>query len=877
VIALLNGHSLTKKERFVPESQPLNLAERASTTTLTVGPNAPEIGVGDWLQDETEPGSGIVWRVKSVDTQQETETRTIQLEHLINSLRDQLMFGEVKPQDMGGTAAGCTARQAVEYILARQSDWTLGSFDYGSVSNPYNFNGDDLFSALETVSSSLDGCWWSYDFSSYPFTINITHRASTVSTELRMSRNIQTARISIDRSRMYTRIYPIGKNNLHIDGNYISRNDDIYGVISKTETDQSKATKAELYRWAEERLANHCEPTVTVTVSALDLSNATGESLDHIVLGALCRLPLPGYDVIIEEIVSKISYPDKLAEPDRATVTMANIPEDVASIINNLIKSGGGGGRAAAKNAEEDHAWFVDTTDHVAMIAEGVAGEGASQDWSRVAELLVDGNGIHQRVTQAQADIVDAYSLIDQTTTAIRLEIGNVSSQVRSFIEQTPEMIHAEVGSAVSGFAQSVIEQTATYIRTEVQNAASAISQTVVEQTVEYVRTEVTSVASGVAWSVIEQTMTNIEQQIARKSKVYIQWEDPNNGTNVLYEGDVWIRRNNNKTWNEANAAGEKWNQSGVAWRRKYGDIQYVWKNGAWVLVKDFAADVENEVRLEQTANGLAMIGHAVDTQGQQFNSKLEVTARQIRSEVNTTNSQVYSVIQQTATNIRAQVVNEVAGLQSSIEQTASSITTSVSAANSALYSTIQQTATQIRSEVVNTTSSIYSRIQQEANRISLVVEGTGNNAHIKPASIVASINQSGDSTIKLSADHIDIDGIVDSLDAYDITVGSLEVNGDTVTNELTAVDGNITGDLDVDSDLWVGESTRLKYLYVSDDGQSRRASWKSKTVITGVTRGNSRNFVYAVNGNISNLATLIGTLVTGVSSDTIYYLGRTP
>ena len=108
MIALLNGHSLT--------------------TTLTVGPNAPEIGVGDWLQDETEPGAGIVWRVKSVDTQQETETRTIQLEHLINSLRDQLMFGEVKPQDMGGTAAGCTARQAVEYILARQSDWTLGSF-----------------------------------------------------------------------------------------------------------------------------------------------------------------------------------------------------------------------------------------------------------------------------------------------------------------------------------------------------------------------------------------------------------------------------------------------------------------------------------------------------------------------------------------------------------------------------------------------------------------------------------------------------------------------------------------------------------------------------------------------------------------------------
>ena len=840
MIALLNGHSLTKKERFVPESQPLNLAERASTTTLTVGPSAPEICVGDWLQDETEPGAGIVWRVKSVDTQQETETRTIQLEHLINSLRDQLMFGEVKPQDMGGTAAGCTARQAVEYILARQSDWTLGSFDYGSVSNPYNFNGDDLFSALETVSSSLDGCWWSYDFSSYPFTINITHRASTVSTELRMSRNIQTARISIDRSRMYTRIYPIGKNNLHIDGNYISRNDDIYGVISKTETDQSKATKAELYRWAEERLANHCEPTVTVTVSAMDLSDATGESLDHIVLGALCRLPLPGYDVIIEEIVSKISYPDKLAEPDRATVTMANIPEDVASIINNLIKSGGGGGRAAAKNAEEDHAWFVDTTDHVAMIAEGIAGEGASQDWSRVAELLVDGDGIHQRVTQAQADIVDAYSLIDQTTTAIRIEIGTVASEVRSFIETTPDMIHMEVGYAVSGFAQSVIEQTATYIRTEVQNAASAITGTVVEQTVEYVRTEVASVASGVAWSVIEQTMTNIEQQIARKSKVYIQWEDPNNGTNVLYEGDIWIRRNNNKTWNEANAAGEKWNQSGVAWRRKYGDIQYVWKNGAWVLVKDYAVDVENEVKLEQTANGLALIGYARDTDKNEFNSKLEVTARQIRSEVNTASSQVYSVIQQTATNIRAEVGDAVDGL----------------------YSVIEQTSTYIYTSVENTKSDLRSLIQQEANRISLVVEGTGENAHIKPAEIVASINN-GSSQIRLSADHIDIDGLISKLESKTIRVGSLHVEGRSEFLQSASFEAGLSTDANA--------NVNCGGVVIADCGfqtGSYTATWQSATYWTYVLSA-THEFKYGTAGSVT------GQIITGSNRHTIYYLGR--
>ena len=245
MIRLLNGHSLTEKARFQPESQPLTLNQRQSTTRIVVGPSAPEIIVGDWMQDITEPGAGIVWRVKSIDDQVETKTRTLVLEHIINTLRDKLMFGAVTPKTITGNnnATTCTAIETVEYILSHQSDWVLGSFDYSSVSNPYNFNGDDLLSALNTVSGSLEDCWWSYDTTVYPFVLNITTRAAAVSVELRAMRNIQTAKITIDKSRMYTRLYPIGKNNIHIDGNYVSRNENVYGIIEKTETDQSKATK----------------------------------------------------------------------------------------------------------------------------------------------------------------------------------------------------------------------------------------------------------------------------------------------------------------------------------------------------------------------------------------------------------------------------------------------------------------------------------------------------------------------------------------------------------------------------------------------------------------------------------------------------------
>ena len=430
MMTLLQAHSLTGVTQFQPESQPLNLAERASTTTIVVGPAAPEIAVGDWIRDDTEPGKGIVWRVKTIDTQYEKKTRTLTLEHIINTLADVIMFGEVKPSDMGG-GTNCTAIQAFTYILNRQSDWVLGQCTY-DVSNPYNFNGDNLLDAMQTVSGSLPDCWWSYDMSSYPFTINIIERNSAVGTELRMSRNIQTAKMTVDKSRMYTRIYPIGKNNLHIDGLYLTRNENIYGRIDKTATDQSKATKAALQQWAEELLDRHCEPAVTVTTTALDLSNATGEPLDHIVLGALCRMPLPGYNVVIQETITKISYADKIREPDKATVTMANIREDVASIINQLIKSGGASGRTGAKNDEERHAWIIDEQDHVGLLAEAFIGrdsQGQPVDWSRVAYLGVDGNGISGRVTVTEEDMVVAQAAITANESAITAEVTRATGK----------------------------------------------------------------------------------------------------------------------------------------------------------------------------------------------------------------------------------------------------------------------------------------------------------------------------------------------------------------------------------------------------------------------------------------------------------------
>ena len=637
---ILSRGSLTQTGRFAPETFALNLSERGSTATITYGIGKVSLTVGDWLQDDTDPGDGIVWRVKTIDTQFNTNTVTVQLEDLINSLNDQLLNGEVKPADITGDtgATTCTARQAIEYILDKQGAWELDDFDYESVSNPYNFNGDSLKAAIETVSASLTDPVWSYDFSAYPFKLSITQLSDGIDSEMRMSRNISTLKVSVDRSRMYTRFYPIGKNNLRPDApQYYEKNVSTYGLVEKTETDETQDTKEKLAAWAEERLNAHAEPIVTVTVSGLDLSEATGEDLDRFTIGKKCRVPLPAFGTTITEKVTKLSWRDKLADPESVTVTLANQKEDVASIVNRINSSGGRSGRAKAKDDEEDHAWFVDTTDHVSMVAEAVAGKDGEgkPNWSRVAELTVDGNGIDARVTEAEGDIAEAVSAIAMTSTNIAISVANAKSEMYSAIEVT----------------------------------ASAITLSVAE-------------SSSTVYSVIETTATSIRSEVVRRTRVFVQVTDPAlDAGNNIREGDIWVKSIKMKTWNDMSS--KTWTSSAeFDWNQYSGSPQYVWDGSKWELLGDQGADVEYGTRIEQTERNISLIARALGAVDPSAIAEIDISSELIQSAVSTAKSELYSIIRQTSTNIMSEVSNNINGVSSVIEQTASSLTSAIARKN---------------------------------------------------------------------------------------------------------------------------------------------------------------------------------------------------
>jgi len=659
MMQLLSGHSLTVADRFQPETMSLQLTERTSTATMTLDENAPALAVGDWLRADSGPGGGIVWRVRTVDTQYEKHTRTVTLEHIISTLKDKLMFGEITPATITGVegATSCTAEQAVAYILGQQSDWAVGTMAR-TATKPYTFNGDSLFSALEMVSSTLTECVWEYNYSSYPFTINLMAIDNDAASEMRMDRNIRTLKKSVDRSRMYTRFYPIGKNDLHLSTEYVSQNENLYGVIAKTETDQSKETEGELYDWAMERLNRHSHPIVTVTISGEDLSEATGEPLDSFTIGKYCRIPLPEFGTSITERVSKLSYPDITHDPETVTVTLANEVPDVATIYKQEVtEKGGRGGRTGAKKDKDDHAWFVDTEDHVGLIAEAVAGEGADTDWSRVASVIVDGQGVHQRVQYAEGQIVQQWSAIEATESRITLEVASAVSDVRSTITQTADQIRSDVSASESTIYTS-LSQTASGIRADLVSTAENL-YSYIDATASYLRTFFVSGAN----------------------KVFIQDTDPRGDPSYIpKEGDLWIESTSHGTWD--GASGFDWDHDvDYDWSQVQGAKLWGWQNNQWELISDqqqvvTMSDVEETAdryvnlkvklaindegnlsvylsRLEQTAE---MIRGEVQDYAQSLGSTILQTASQIRSEVHASESQLYSVLNQTASGIIARV-----------------------------------------------------------------------------------------------------------------------------------------------------------------------------------------------------------------------------
>lgn len=436
-----------KEQYSIPASTmqlTLNL-ETAHTATIQMPITGYQVPtVGDWVSIETPQGEEMIMRVRMVNMAYDTDAAQIQLEHIINSLKDEIIFGKMSAGDLGGSGDKVAPATAIRSILSHQSVWQLGTCQY-TEQQPYEFSSVSLYNAVDTICSAMQDYYWTYDTSSLPFTLNILHRPTVRSCEMRQARNLSTMRIQTDRSKMYTRYYPTGNKNMTIsDVNsgvpYVEKNTAIYGVISKTETDNTVRSKDMLKARALAKLERHCEPEVVVTISGLELSQVTGEPMDRLTIGARCGVPLHDYDTVIDENIITVAWSDCVANPEAVTVTLANRKEDVATIIAQMSKSGGGGAKATAEDEEEDYAELVDTKYQAGAIARAVIGtdpETGEPNWSRVAQLLAEGNSLDAKVNIVVKDVDGGGNTLDAASI-----VAGINNQSGSYVKIAAKTIN---------------------------------------------------------------------------------------------------------------------------------------------------------------------------------------------------------------------------------------------------------------------------------------------------------------------------------------------------------------------------------------------------------------------------------------------------
>ena len=412
--------------------------------TITI-PSVDEIpSTHDFIEIFTEHGSAGIFRVVS-STYRYGQTCQLQLIGAADTLSDDIW-------PASEDEATRTVSQWIQLILSKQNTrrWQFGSCAL-SASLKMKVNYGELWTMLEECRNVRPGYRWQYNFSTSPWTLSLVKMPDTVSGEFRVTRNVESAQITVSDQQMCNRlIFTVTDGN---DGDPVvttynnTTSQQKYGIRTrctdiKTDEIPTGMTAAQ---YAQQLLSEHAVPDFSIQINGSDLSTLTGMDLDHFELGYLCRAVLPEYGEAVEERIVALSYPNVISEPHSVRVSLSTQLGDITGSIASAKKvaqavqrarGGGGGGAKADKDS-----WAKVLTD----VIEATDGTGIKQMWQSGIQMTSHG-GV--RLFSLYQGLSSLDSELTITNTAIRTEVSRATAEegrLSSSITQTAEQIALKV------------------------------------------------------------------------------------------------------------------------------------------------------------------------------------------------------------------------------------------------------------------------------------------------------------------------------------------------------------------------------------------------------------------------------------------------
>ncbi|MEG1360743.1 MAG: phage tail spike protein [Clostridia bacterium] len=327
---------------------PTKVSYKASLTPLSTASMTLEgesVQQGQLVRLFESYGSIGVFRVsKTEEAYEQSERQTVTLEHVLCTLGDTVI---PTYYEFGGV--GVSTRQALVGLLSKQSkqDWILGDCDFTEYFQ-YSVENEYLINAVLSVAKPLAGDYqWAFDTDGYPFILSLKKADTAPSTELRLGRNVQSVKRTVDRSDLRTRLYPrgygegvnqLGIRDVNNGVDYVEKNTAVWGVVEDVYPDTAITEAATLKAAALAALETLCNPRVITEITADDVYTLTEEPMDALRLGRLARVPMPEYGISLEERIVEVSKQDVYGQPHKATVTLCNQKSDVTGDAAELIR-----------------------------------------------------------------------------------------------------------------------------------------------------------------------------------------------------------------------------------------------------------------------------------------------------------------------------------------------------------------------------------------------------------------------------------------------------------------------------------------------------------------------------------------------------------
>lgn len=324
---------MTKLPRLWPSGEALhpvalsiemNLAP-LSQAQMTLPPEE-SASVGQWIELYTPHGSAGIFRVESISTDGDGG-RTLNLSHGLCSLADSLLPGEA-------TITG-TATELMTQLLAVQDRWTLGTVDVpDDVTLTWEINYSNVLQSVTNLLKELPGYRLDYDQTAVPWVVSIRALEDADACECRLTRNMTSLEIEEDRSDLCTRLHVIGlKKPLVLDADTI----DTWGVVERTLSADRDIPEEQVLISANRQLEKYKNPALTVQISAIELSQATGDPFDRFQLGSICRVALPEMKQTVRQRVVQIRYEDPLGRPEAVRISLASAQSSIADTVAGLV------------------------------------------------------------------------------------------------------------------------------------------------------------------------------------------------------------------------------------------------------------------------------------------------------------------------------------------------------------------------------------------------------------------------------------------------------------------------------------------------------------------------------------------------------------